>query len=71
MSDQTSDNDLKETMRAMTKVAGVRIAEHEVDRVFAAFKDHLAAIDTTYRVPLAPEDEPGVIFRLDPDEGRR
>jgi hypothetical protein len=55
-----SDAELKSLMKQLSKVAGLNLSDDRVERDLAAYKGHLAAIDSVRSVPLAIEAEPFV-----------
>ncbi|MBI2820981.1 MAG: hypothetical protein HYX74_02035 [Acidobacteria bacterium] len=61
-----TDAEIKEAMKAISKIAGLNLSEDRIEIDLAAFKAHLTAIDAVNSVELALEDEPSMIFRLKP-----
>ncbi len=59
-----TDQELKETMKTIAKVAGVNLSEERIDRDLPAFKTFLSDVDAMSSVTLALEDESSMIFRL-------
>ncbi len=59
-----TDQELKEAMKQMAKIAGLDLSQERIDQDLASFKSHLAAIDAVHEVELALEDEPIPTFRL-------
>ncbi len=65
MHENMTDQELKEAMRHMAKIAGLDLSEDRLDIDLATFKRHLAAIDAVHEVELELEDDPIPAFRLD------
>ena len=59
-----TDDELKQAMKTMGKMAGLQLSDERIKIDLAAFKSHLAEIDDVYAVELALEDEPCMTFRL-------
>ena len=59
-----TDQELKEAMKQMAKIAGLDLSQERIDQDLASFKSHLAAIDAVHEVELELEDEPIPTFRL-------
>ena len=59
-----TDEELKEAMKQMAKIAGLDLSQERLDQDLASFKSHLAAIDAVHEVELGLEDEPIPTFRL-------
>ena len=59
-----TDDELKQAMKTMGKMAGLQLSDERIKADLAAFKSHLAEIDDVYAVELALEDEPCMTFRL-------
>ena len=59
-----TDQELKEAMKQMAKIAGLDLSQERIDQDLSSFKRHLAAIDAVHEVELELEDEPIPTFRL-------
>ena len=59
-----TDQELKEAMKQMAKIAGLELSQERIDQDLASFKRHLEAIDAVHEVELELEDEPIPTFRL-------
>ena len=59
-----TDAELKQTMKAIAAVAGLHLSDERIERDLAAYKGHLAAIDSIRRVELPLEAEPASIVIL-------
>ncbi len=59
-----TDQELKEAMKQMAKIAGLDLSQERLDQDLASFKRHLEAIDAVHEVELELEDEPIPTFRL-------
>ncbi|MGH7775259.1 MAG: hypothetical protein ACREQA_23780 [Candidatus Binatia bacterium] len=59
-----TDQELKETMKTIAKVAGLNLTDERIDRALPAFKNFLSDFDAIKNVELAVEDESSMIFRL-------
>ena len=59
-----TDEELKEAMKQMAKIAGLDLSQERLDQDLASFKSHLAAIDAVHAVELELEDEPIPTFQL-------
>ena len=66
MHNDMTDDELKQLMRAASKIAGLQLSEERINIGLQAFKAQLDAIDAVYSVELALEDEPVTAFRLKP-----
>lgn len=64
MQKDMTDQELKEAMKTIARVAGLRLSDARIDVDLPAFKAHLSAIETFSAVELALEDEPNPLFRL-------
>ena len=60
-----TDQELKEAMKQMAKIAGLDLSQERIDQDLVSFKRHLAAIDAVHEVELELEDEPIPTFRLE------
>ena len=59
-----TDAEIKQAMKAIAAVAGLRLSDDRIDRDLPAFKSHLAAIDAIKKVNLPLEAEPAAIVVL-------
>lgn len=64
MHKEMTDQEIKETMKTIAKVAGLKLSEERINRALPAFKDFLSDFDAISNVNLAVEGEPSTIFRL-------
>ena len=53
-----TDDELKQLMKQLSKVAGLNLSDERVDRDLVAYKGHLAAIEKIRTVDLPVEAEP-------------
>jgi hypothetical protein len=60
-----TDAELKQTMKQISKVAGLELSDERIERDLAAYKGHLAAIDRIRLIdlPLEAEPAPRVILK--------
>ena len=65
MHENMTDQELKEAMRHMAKIAGLDLSEDRLEADLSSFKRHLAAIDAVHEVELELEDDPIPAFRLE------
>ena len=65
MHENMTDQELKESMKHMAKIAGLDLSEDRLEADLASFKRHLAAIDAVHEVELELEDDPIPAFRLE------
>ncbi len=65
MHENMTDQELKEAMRHMAKIAGLDLTEDRLEKDLSSFKRHLAAIDAVHEVELELEDDPIPAFRLE------
>ncbi len=65
MHENMTDQELKEAMRHMAKIAGLDLSEDRLEKDLASFKRHLVAIDAVHEVELELEDDPIPAFRLE------
>ncbi len=47
-----TDQELKEAMKQMAKIAGLDLSQERIDQDLASFKRHLEAIDAVHEVEL-------------------
>ena len=59
-----TDQELREAMKQMAKIAGLDLSQERIDQDLSSFKRHLEAIDAVHEVELNLEDEPISTFRL-------
>ena len=59
-----TDAQLKQAMKTIAEIAGLKLSDERIDIDLPAFKAQLAAIDAVNSVELALEDEPDMTFRL-------
>ncbi len=59
-----TDQELREAMKQMAKIAGLDLSQERIDQDLSSFKRHLKAIDAVHEVELDLEDEPILTFRL-------
>ena len=59
-----TDQELREAMKQMAKIAGLDLSQERIDQDLSSFKRHLEAIDAVHEVELHLEDEPILTFRL-------
>ncbi len=59
-----TDQELREAMKQMAKIAGLDLSQERIDQDLSSFKRHLKAIDAIHEVELDLEDEPILTFRL-------
>ncbi len=58
-----NDTELKQLMKQLADVAGLKLSDERVDRDLVAYKRHLAANEKIRAVPLPLEAEPFVRLR--------
>ena len=64
MHKEMTDQEIKETMKTIAKVAGLKLSDERIDRDLPAFKNFLSDFDAIKTVDLAVENEPSTVFRL-------
>ena len=65
MHENMTDEELKEAMRHMAKIAGLDLSEDRLDQDLPTLKRHLVAVDAVHEVELGSEDDPIPAFRLE------
>ena len=65
-----TDSDIKQAMKALATVTGLKLTDERIDSDLPAYKSYLAAMETIQRVDLSIETEPIPIVVL-PAERRR
>ncbi len=65
MHENMTDEELKEAMRHMAKIAGLDLSEDRLDKDLPTLKRHLVAVDAVQEVELGLEDDPIPAFRLE------
>ena len=64
MHKEMTDQEIKETMKTISKVAGLKLSDDRIDRALPAFKSFLSDFDAIQGVDLAVEIAPSTGFRL-------
>ena len=60
-----TDAELKQAMKAIAAVAGLHLSDERIERDLAAYKGHLAAIESIRGVELPIEAEPASVVVLE------
>jgi hypothetical protein len=63
MHKEMTDQEVKESMRSIAKVAGLKLSEERIERSLPVLKNFLSDVDSISTVNLTVEDEPSTIFR--------
>ena len=53
-----TDSDIKQAMKAIAAVTGLKLTDERIERDLPAYKTYLAAMETIARVDLPIETEP-------------
>ncbi len=64
MHKEMTDQELKESMRTITKIAGVKLSDERIERDLSAYKTFLSNVDLIKTVEVTVEDEPMPLFQL-------
>ncbi len=64
MHKEMTDQELKESMKTITKIAGVKLSDERIERDLSAYKTFLSNVDLIKTVEVTVEDEPMPLFQL-------
>ncbi len=64
MHKEMTDQELKESMKTIARIAGVKLSDERIDRDLPAYRTFLSNVDLIKTVEVAVEDEPMPLFQL-------